>query len=387
MPPLPSSVPPPRAAIHTPASNDSGDGWIVGETPCREWVADDARALISAPLAEATAALSTLPDGLLVGLLPYPAGTTGPAFDAATAAHLMLFARHRRLPELPGEGKPDTFSLTANFVPDWGREGYIRAVNRVKDYLSAGDAYQVNLAQRFVAEYRGNPWHAFRTLHSGSRAPYAAWLALADREVLSFSPEAFLEVTNGVVSTHPIKGTRPRSAQAGVDERNALDLSLNPKDRAENLMIVDLLRNDLGRVCSPGSVQVPSLFRLESFHNVHHMVSTVRGELLAGNGIGELLSACFPGGSVTGAPKRRAMEIIAELEPQPRDVYCGSIFWMTADGRFGSNILIRTFLAQGGKLYGWAGAGIVSDSTPEGEYQECMDKLSGFMSTFADIGK
>jgi len=175
-----------------------------------------------------------------------------------------------------------------------------------------------------------------------------------------------------------------QAADPAADAALAADLATHPKDRAENLMIVDLLRNDLGKVCAPGSIRTPELFQVESFHNVHHLVSTVTGTLPAGVGMQQLLAACFPGGSITGAPKRRAMEIINELEPHPREVYCGTIFWATADGQFGSNIAIRTFVASNGVLHGWAGAGIVADSDPATEYQECLDKLAPLMHALED---
>ena len=317
----------------------------------------------------------------LAGILPYPAaGAGGSNGDLdATPATLLLFDAQRPEPPITAARE---FRLTTPFTPDQDRQTYLRGVEHVLAYLQAGDAYQVNLAQRFSARYTGDTWEAFTRVQARLDAPHAAWVDLGDRQVLCFSPESFLELDGRQVVTRPIKGTRPRHADAAADAALAADLAMHPKDRAENLMIVDLLRNDLGRVCMPGSIRVPGLFEVESFHNVHHLVSRVTGELADGIDIPELLAACFPGGSITGAPKRRAMEIITELEPYARDIYCGSLFWVTADGRMGSNIAIRTFLARSGTLQGWAGAGIVADSRPAAEYQECLDKLAPIMAAF-----
>jgi para-aminobenzoate synthetase component 1 len=210
-------------------------------------------------------------------------------------------------------------------------------------------------------------------------------------KVLSSSPERFLQLRDGGIETKPIKGTRPRGGCPESDSVLAMELSESTKDRAENLMIVDLLRNDIGRVCQPGSVQVPKLFDVESYATVHHLVSTVTGHLAAGQDAPALLRACFPGGSITGAPKIRAMEIIEELEPHRRGVYCGAIGYLGYDGGMDTNIAIRTLVHSDGVIRFWAGGGIVHDSDVEAEYRETFDKAEALLrllepSPFADVG-
>lgn len=314
--------------------------------------------------------------GMLIGLLPYPDRRQ----DAVSGHDPTPLTLIRYADSTPGvRPEPGHFRITRPFQPDQERAAYTGAVRRVQQYLQAGDAYQVNLCQRFRAGYSGDPLAAWLALRQQFMPPHAAWLDLGDRQLLGFSPESFLEIIGRCITTRPIKGTRPRLEDPLQDREMATSLATAPKDRAENLMIVDLMRNDLGQICEPGSVHVPGLFQIESFRNVHHLVSTVSGTLQAGVGLDHILRACFPGGSITGAPKRRAMEIIQELEPAPRDVYCGSLFWLLPDGTLGSNIGIRSFLARNGELSGWAGAGIVVDSDPEGEYEECLHKLKPLM--------
>jgi len=260
-------------------------------------------------------------------------------------------------------------------------EGYRRAFERVHDYLRAGDCYQVNLAQRFEVVVEGDLWSAYRRLRTINPAPFAAYLHVPDARVLSVSPERFLQVDpDGRVETRPIKGTRPRAAGAAEDAALAEALASSAKDRAENVMIVDLLRNDLGHVCRPGSVRVPRLFEVESFPTVHHLVSTVTGRLADDRHAVDLLRAAFPGGSITGAPKIRAMEIIEELEPNRRGVYCGAIGYVGFDGAMDSNIAIRTLVHSDGTARFWAGGGIVIDSRADAEYQETFDKAAALLS-------
>jgi para-aminobenzoate synthetase component I len=254
------------------------------------------------------------------------------------------------------------------------RDEYGRAFDRVKSYLLEGDCYQVNLAQRFSARVSGDPFCGYKALRGLNPAPFSAYLKTPFAEVLSSSPERFLAVRDGQVETRPIKGTRPRGRSPEADAALMHELAVSTKDRAENLMIVDLLRNDLGRVCSPGSVRVPGLFDVESYATVHHMVSTVTGRLAPGEDPVSLLRACFPGGSVTGAPKVRAMEIIEELEPHRRGIYCGAIGYLGFDGAMDTNIAIRTLVRSGGTLSFWAGGGIVHDSRVDEEYRETFDK-------------
>ena len=252
---------------------------------------------------------------------------------------------------------------------------YQQKLARIHQYLLAGDIYQVNFAQSFHAEFEGQALDGFCHLRQALPAPYGAFVQCDKGAVLSHSPELFLQIDNNRVLTQPIKGTRPRGDTATEDQRLITDLLNSAKDKAENLMIVDLLRNDLGRHCQPGSIRVPDLFQLRSFANVHHLVSSVVGHLQPGSHPIDLLKACFPGGSITGAPKIRAMEIIHELEEVERSAYCGSIGYIGADGRMSLNIAIRTLVASGGQIFAWAGGGIVADSDPEAEYQECLDKI------------
>jgi para-aminobenzoate synthetase component 1 len=256
------------------------------------------------------------------------------------------------------------------------RDAYERAVSRIREYIAAGDVYQVNLAQRFHVPFAGSPLALYRRLRSRNPAPFGAYLEFAGARIASISPERFLrlDATTRAAEARPIKGTRPRGTTPAQDSALAHELSASEKDRAENVMIVDLLRNDLGKVCRPGSVRVPTLFALESHPTVHHLVSTVTGELALGADAFDLLRAAFPGGSVTGAPKIRAMQIIAELERAPRGVYCGAIGYVSATGAMDLNIPIRTIVLQGGTATFHAGAGIVWDSEPAAEYQETLAK-------------
>ncbi len=281
---------------------------------------------------------------------------------------------------------PDTFrvqgKITSNFTP----ANYASAFAAVQDYLQAGDCYQINLAQRFSAAATGDAFGAYLTLRSLSPAPYSAFLSLPHVQILCASPERFLRVQNGSVETKPIKGTRPRGGDVQQDLRLAEELRNHPKDRAENLMIVDLLRNDLGKSCMPGSVRVPKLFEVESYANVHHLVSTVEGKLAEGRDALHVLRDCFPGGSVTGAPKLRAMQIIEQLEPSRRGIYCGAIGYVGFDGNMDSNIVIRTLVHSGKEVRCWAGGGIVADSDEKAEYQETLDKASAMLKLLRHYG-
>lgn len=289
--------------------------------------------------------------------------------------------RERWMELLSSSPAPATsFEVRRALAPETRKQEYETAVARIKRYIHAGDCYQVNYAQPFNARIDGDPLAFYLGLRSASSAPFGAYLNLPFAQVMSASPERFLKVSNGTVETQPIKGTRPRSRDPAADRRNADALVHSAKDRAENLMIVDLLRNDLGKVCRPGSISVPRLFELKSYYNVHHLVSTVTGRLERGRDAWDTLAACFPGGSITGAPKRRAMEIIDELEGRPRGVYCGSIGYYSANGGMDTNIAIRTVVHRDGDLEVWGGGGIVADSEPEEEYRESLDKISGFQS-------
>jgi para-aminobenzoate synthetase component 1 len=262
---------------------------------------------------------------------------------------------------------------------NFDRPSYLAAVRRAIEYIHAGDCFQVNLSQRLLHRATLAPLDLYQRLRTCNPAPFAGYFDLGDFTIASASPERFLRVADGRVETRPIKGTRPRGATPEEDTRQRDDLLRSAKDRAENVMIIDLLRNDLGRVCAYGSVQVAAVCRLESYRTVHHLVSEVVGQLRPGLGGIDLLRAAFPGGSVTGAPKVRAMEIIAELEPTARGPYCGSLGYLGFDGSMDTNILIRTFTLGRGWIQFPAGGGIVADSTPEAEYEETLHKAAGLL--------
>jgi len=264
--------------------------------------------------------------------------------------------------------------------------GYLDAVTRVREYIVAGDIFQANLSQRLEAPLVEHPWSLYRRLRRLNPAPFAAYVDFGDVVVASASPERFLGLHDGrTVEARPIKGTRPRGVGPEHDAALGKALLESAKDRAENLMIVDLLRNDLSRVCRPGTVHAPELFALERYSTVHHLVSTVVGELAEGADAADLLAATFPGGSITGAPKIRAMEIIAELEPSRRGVYCGSVGYWSVTGALDTSIVIRTYLARGDRVYFSVGGGIVADSEPEEEYQETLTKGRALIEALANV--
>ncbi|MCF7730522.1 MAG: aminodeoxychorismate synthase component I [Akkermansiaceae bacterium] len=273
--------------------------------------------------------------------------------------------------------EPEAASLST-FEPRTTRDAFLAGVGRIHEWIAAGDIYQVNLSQEFTAKVAGGSlFGLYESLRGASPAPMAAWLSLAGREILSSSPETFLKISGRRIQTHPIKGTRPRFADPAADRRSARELLASPKETAELVMITDLLRNDLGRVCEFGSVAVVALLELETLAQVHHLVSTVTGTLRDGCDALEALIACFPGGSITGAPKLRAMEIIRELESVPRGVYCGAIGWLGFNGECALNIPIRTLVRSGGQASYHVGAGIVADSDPVNEYEETLHKAAG----------
>jgi para-aminobenzoate synthetase component 1 len=274
-----------------------------------------------------------------------------------------------------GSGTRNDGKFTTNLPPD----RYQAAFNQAQAALRRGDCYQVNLAQRFTAEFKGSAWAYFLALLKENPAPFAAYLHLPEGEIISCSPERFLRIEEGQIQTKPIKGTCPRAEDPEQDRQAAEDLRLSEKNRAENLMIVDLMRNDLGKICVPGSIQVPALFEIESYRSVHHLVSQVVGTLEPRISPLEALKHCFPGGSITGAPKLAAMEQIRALEPDARHVYCGSIGYCDFSGTLDMNIAIRTAAIAQGQCTLWAGGGIVLDSVWDDEYQECMDKIAPFL--------
>ena len=282
--------------------------------------------------------------------------------------------------------EPSSFQVTSELRSNLDQQQYQYAFDKIQHYIREGDCYQVNLAKRFEVDAEGDPWFAYQLLRTQNPAPFSAYFSTPYATVLSSSPERLLKVNGKQVETKPIKGTRPRDLNNPQrDKQLAEELQNSLKDRAENLMIVDLLRNDLGKVCEPGSIRVPKPFELESFATVHHLVSTITGTLADNHNAVSLLRACFPGGSITGAPKLRAMEIIEELEPHRRGLYCGSICYIGFDGKMDSNITIRTLIYSDERLRFWAGGGIVADSNMNEEYQEVHDKAAAIIKLITQL--
>lgn len=269
------------------------------------------------------------------------------------------------------------FQLTSSWQSNLTEAQYYERIERFQTYLHAGECEQINLAQRFSASCIGSSWHAYSKLRSVNGAPFSGFIQLPEGAVLSLSPERFVQVnSHGQVQTKPIKGTRPRHANPAIDRANAAELLASEKERNENLMIVELLSHDLRQVCQADSVHASQLLALESFPAVHHLVSTVVGQLAAHHTPLDLMRAIFPGGSIAGNPKRRAVAIINELEPHRRSVYCGSLVYFSANGRSDSSVTIRTLCHANNQLHCWAGGGIVADSKASEEYQETFDKVA-----------
>ena len=285
--------------------------------------------------------------------------------------------------------EPEPFQLNAPFQPTTSPADYQSQFERIEEYILAGDCYQINLTQRLSSGYQGDLWQAYKRLRQDCPTPFSAWFDGGTQTLLSHSPERFLSSRDRQVETKPIKGTRPRGRSAAEDQQLAEALLASPKDRAENVMIVDLLRNDLGKTAVPGTVKVEKLCELESFANVHHLVSTITAQLPQSISPLYCLQEAFPGGSITGAPKRRAMEIIDELEPVERGPYCGSLFYWSLSGQLDSSIMIRTLVARshgdpgtpGGRLDIWGGGGIVADSNQLEEYEESLTKVKRLTET------
>lgn len=271
------------------------------------------------------------------------------------------------------------FTLNEPFQSTISKQEYQQAFEQIQEYILAGDCYEVNLTQEFTATFKGDSWAAYKRLRKVSPAPCSAYLSHPDFQILSHSPERFIKVTDRRVETHPIKGTCPRGVSEEEDRQHAEELQNCEKNQAENLMIVDLLRNDLGKICKTGSIRVPRLFALESYANVHHLVSTIIGELDEQHTPLEVLYHAFPGGSITGAPKIRSMEIIRELEASARNIYCGAIGYIGTDGQMDTSITIRTMIARNNRLHCWGGGAIVADSECEEEYQESVTKVKNLM--------
>lgn len=353
------------------------------------WSYDLARRMMNIPVAAQDA--EYLPD-MAVGLYDWALVLDHQLLRARLVSRLRFAETAQLLPQLLQRLRAnpvhptDDFRVQGKITSNFTADSYASAFASVQRYLQAGDCYQINLAQRFGATASGDTLGAYLALRQLSPAPYSAFLNFPRVQVLCTSPERFVAVRNGHVETKPIKGTRPRGADIEQDRQLARQLREHPKDRAENLMIVDLLRNDLGKSCVPGSVRVPKLFEVETFSHVHHLVSTVQGQLAAGKDALDVLRDCFPGGSVSGAPKLRAMQIIEQLEPNRRGIYCGALGYVGFDGNMDTNIAIRTLIYGGGEIRGWAGGGIVADSEMEAEYQETLDKASAMLALLQKYG-
>jgi para-aminobenzoate synthetase component 1 len=268
---------------------------------------------------------------------------------------------------------------SADLKSNFSKSDYMKAVKKAKEYIVSGDIYQVNLSQRFEAGLKIEPYELYLRLRAASPSPFASYLNFKDVIVISSSPERFLMKKGSYIETRPIKGTSPRSRDSLIDELNEASLKESYKDRAEHIMIVDLERNDLGRVCEYGSVKPVEFIKLEKYSTVFHLVSTVSGKLKKGVDPVDCLTATFPGGSITGAPKIRSMEIIEALEPVKRSLYTGAIGYISFDGDMDTSIVIRTIVVKGDKLYFQVGGGIVADSDPEKEYYETLDKAEGIL--------
>jgi len=324
-----------------------------------------------------------LPSGMAAGYIEYNGGFCFGIYEDALIFRHADQSWHEigRFLDLLGHGMPEAVPAAAGprFSPRMAREQFCGMVVRAQEYIAQGDIYQVNLSHPFTAPWDGDAFAFYEALRHYSPAPQAAFMELGGCAILSSSPESFLKISGRSIRTRPIKGTRPRRAEANADALSAYELRTSPKETAELVMITDLERNDLGRICEYGSVFATELLKVERFEQVYHLVSTVEGRLRAEVDHIDALRACFPGGSITGAPKKRAREIIAELEPWPRGLYTGALGWFGFNGESHFNIAIRTVMIEGGNAHFHVGAGIVADSIPEQEWQETLDKAAGIL--------
>lgn len=277
----------------------------------------------------------------------------------------------------------EVFQLKTPFQPLTTQQRYAHDISQIHELIRAGDCYQVNYTQAYEAQHSGRLWTRYEELRELARAPYGAYWALPWGELLSLSPEQFIGINDRTLTTRPIKGTRARGRDNEQDQVEASALSASAKDMAENIMITDLLRNDLSKHARIGSVCVPELCALKSFGQVHHLVTTITAKLNDDATVADVLRDAFPGGSITGAPKKRVMEIIEAIEPTPRGVYCGMLFYWDARGQVDSSITIRTLVAKDGVVRTWAGGGITLDSTWQAEYEECWSKMGGVMDSLS----
>lgn len=327
------------------------------------------------------ASASGLPDGAAIGYFRFDGSFCFGFYDSL---HLHLPQGWLSPLKLRNPLSTEDKSKTApdylpKFLPEMDRESYLSMVRRAQDYIAAGDIYQVCLSHRFSSRFEGDPWPLYLALRKASPAPHAAYVSLGGETLLSSSPECFLKMSESRISTRPVKGTRPRRHDPIEDEREALELKNSPKENAELVMITDLERNDLGRVCLYGSVKATQLLHLERYAQVFHLVSTVEGRLRPEISHVHALDACFPGGSISGAPKKRALEIIRALEPAPRGLFTGAIGYLGYNGESQFNIAIRTVVIRDGLAEFHVGAGITSGSIPEQEWDETLHKAAGIL--------
>ncbi|MBM61624.1 MAG: anthranilate synthase component I [Acidobacteria bacterium] len=304
-----------------------------------------------------------------------PGAELKPAYDLACAKiHFLEQELERRLSE-PSVTPTQTHKVLSNVT----QEEFEKAVLVAKDYITAGDIYQVVLSQRFETVVESDPFNVYRALRHVNPSPYMYFIRMGGLSIVGSSPEMLVRVENGEVVTHPIAGTRPRGKDRDEDVRLAEELKADEKERAEHVMLVDLGRNDIGKVSDFGSVEVSRFMEIERYSHVMHLVSRVEGQLLANQDRLDALAACFPAGTVSGAPKIRAMEIISELEPDRRGIYAGAIGYLDFAGNLDCCITIRTITIKDGRAYVQAGAGIVADSDPTREFQETRDKASAML--------
>lgn len=318
------------------------------------------------------ASCSEMPNGAAIGYFRFDGSFRFGFYDQLEIGNSKEFS--------PEESSHNAPLPSLGFKSDMGRDEYVRIVRRAKEYIAAGDIYQVCLAHRFSTKFAGDPWPLYLALRRSSPAPHAAYLSLGDETILSSSPECFLKMSGRKISTRPIKGTRPRRDENTADEKEALELRSSPKEIAELIMITDLERNDLGSVCEYGTVTAPRLVELERYAQVFHLVSTVEGNLREEVSHVAAVAACFPGGSISGAPKKRALEIIRELEPTPRGLFTGAIGYFGYNGESQFNIAIRTLVIRDTVAEFHVGAGITADSDPEKEWEETLHKAAGILN-------
>lgn len=358
--------------------------WHVGRQPLQSLTAHTLDTLV-ATLNQTEALLQKWPNAVACGVLAYDAGATLAGINSKHSSallHVHIFqAEEISVVEQPSDLASTPFELDQPFRSDIKRADYELALKNIHDYLLAGDCYQINFSRRFSTSFSGDAIGAWLRLAATHTAPHSSFFRCPDGDhVFGVSPERFLRIHDRKILTEPIKGSRPRHADSQTDQALGEELKSSTKDRAENLMIVDLLRNDLGAICETGSVVTEALFDLRRFSNVQHLVSTISGRLKDSVSPLQALLSCFPGGSITGAPKKRAMEIINQLEMQPRGFYCGTQFSLTADGQLDSNILIRSFQTSGNRIVCHGGGGIVIDSDTEQEFLESGFKIAALMA-------